>query len=306
MKKLIFLLIILPAISFSQQTEKKAIPSEENLKKSAETFVTNWLQSWENKKWDEILSSSNENGIYYTSVETNALPEVLKGAVDYYKKSITDSKILINSLSTEVFGQAVAMVTARYLEYTTSSGNVTNLEYLDVFLLEMNKSSWKIKNWHSQYFAPVIFNTEIDKKWQKGKIEPVWRFSGTVNQMYSILVGFMEDYKNKGTTPAQAGKMIGARFAKDWDKSKGFAGLASGMMWNFQTMSTYLEILERNENTIKIKLEPFQVDEKNWNVTQQEFLEFFQNSLNEIASAMGGTCIIIIENKQWIVTLSKK
>ena len=36
-------------------------------------------------------------------VETSALPEVLKGTVDYYKKSNTADKILINSLSTEVF-----------------------------------------------------------------------------------------------------------------------------------------------------------------------------------------------------------
>ena len=170
----------------------------------------------------------------------------------------------------------------------------------------MNKSSWKIKDWHSQYFSPVTFNTKIDKKWQKGKIEPFWRFSGAVNQMYSLLMGFMEDYKNKGTSPAQAGKMIGARFAKEWDQSKGFESLASGMMWNFQTMSTDIEVLERNENIIKFKLKAFQVDEKNWNVTQQEFLEFFQNSLNEIASHMGGTCIIVVDGKQWIITLSKK
>jgi hypothetical protein len=306
MKKLIFLLIILPAIAFSQQSANKAVTSDENLKKSAETFITNWLQSWENKKWAEILSSSNEDGIYYSSVETNALPEVLKGAVDYYKKSITDSKILINSLSTEVFGQAFAMVTARYMETTTNSGNVTYLEYLDVFLLEMNKSSWKIKDWHSQYFAPVIFNTSIDKKWQKGKAEPVWRYSGALNQMYSLLVCFMEDYKKKGTSPAQAGKMMGARFAKEWDQSKGFESLASGMMWNFQTMFNYIEVLERNANTIKFKLDIFQVDKKNWNVTQEEFIEFFQNSLNEIASHMGGTSTIIVEGRQWIITLSKK
>ena len=64
MKKLFFLLIIIPAIAFSQQTTIKATASEENLKKSAETYVTNWLKSWENQKWDEILNSSTENGIY--------------------------------------------------------------------------------------------------------------------------------------------------------------------------------------------------------------------------------------------------
>jgi hypothetical protein len=306
MKKLIFLLIILPTIVFGQQTTQKATSSEENLKKSAETFVTNWLQSWENKKWDEILSSSNDNGIYYTSAETNTLPVVLKRAVDYYKSSITDSKILINSLSTEVIGQTVAMVTARYLEATTDAGNVTNLEYLDLFFLEMNQGSWKIKTWYSQFFAPVIFNKSLDKKMQKGKVEPVWRYFGTVNQMNSFLVCFLEDYKKKGVSPAQAGKMMGARFAKEWDQSNGFAGLSSGMMWNFQTMSSYIEVLERNENTLKIKMDPFQVDEKNWNVTQQEFLEFYQNSLNEIATHMGGTSTTTADGRNWIITLSKK
>jgi hypothetical protein len=71
-------------------------------------------------------------------------------------------------------------------------------------------------------------------------------------------------------------------------------------------MFNHIEVLERNENTIKFKVDIFQVDEKNWNVTQQEFLEFFQNSMNEIATYMGGTSIIMVDGRQWIITLSKK
>ena len=41
MKKLIFLLILLPVIAFNQNTETKTTTSDANLKKSAETFVAN-------------------------------------------------------------------------------------------------------------------------------------------------------------------------------------------------------------------------------------------------------------------------
>jgi hypothetical protein len=226
--------------------------------------------------------------------------------IDYLKKNEGSYKVNTYSYSTDVLSKTLAILSVKYIDSTIIKSEITVTDNFDIITLEMVKDAWKFKNYYSTAFMPVIFNANIDKKWQNSKVEPAWRFSGAVNQMNSLLVGFMEDYKKKGTSPAQAGKMIGARFAKEWDQSKGFAGLARGMMWNFQTMTTYLEILERNENMIKVKLEPFQFDEKNWNVTQQEFLEFFQNSLGEIASYMGGTCIIIIDNKQWIITLSKK
>lgn len=300
------MLIILPAIAFSQQTEKKATTSDENLKKSAETFVANWFKYWNDKKYDEILNSVNEDAIYFTQTSTKPLSENFKEFIDYLKKNDGSYNVNTYFYSTDVLSKTLAILTVKYIDSTIIKSNITVTDNFDIITLEMVKGAWKFKNYYSTAFMPVIFNANIDKKWQKGKVEPVWRYSGALNQMYSLLVCFLEDYKKKGTSPAEAGKMMGARFTKEWDQSKGFAGLASGMMWNVQTMFNYIEVLERNENTIKFKLDIFQVDEKNWNITQQEFLEFFQNSLNEIATYMGGTCIIIIDTRQWIITLAKK
>jgi hypothetical protein len=306
MKRLIFLLIIIPVIAFSQNTDTKTTTSEENLKKSAETFVANWFKYWDDKKYNEILNSVNQDASYINLTSTKPLSKNFNEFIDYLKKNDGSYKVNTYSYATDVLSKTLAIVSVKYIDSTIIKSDITVTDNFDIIILEMVNDAWKFKNYYSTAFMPVVFNANIDKKWQKGKVEPVWRFSGAVNQMFSLVVGFIEDYKKNGTNPAQAGKMMGARFAKVWDQSRGFDGLASGMMWSFQTMSTYVEVLERNENMIKFKIEPFQVDEKNWNVTQQELLEFFQNSLNEIASTMGGTCIIIVDTKQWIVTLSKK
>jgi hypothetical protein len=306
MKKLILLLILLPVIAFNQNTGTKTTTSDANLKKSAETFVANWFKYWQDKKYVEIINSVNEDASYLNLTSTKPLSQNFKEFIDYLKNNDGRYNVNTYSYSTDVLSKTLAIVSVKYIDSTIIKSDITVTDNFDIITLEMVKGNWQFKNYYSTAFMPVIFNANVDKKWQKGKGDPVWRFSGAVNQMYSMLVGFLEDYKKKGTSTAQAGKMLGARFAKEWDQSKGFSGLASGMMWNFQTMSNYIEVLERNENTIKFKLEPFQVDEKNWNVTQEEFLEFFQNSLNEIATSMGGTCIIIIENRQWVITLAKK
>jgi hypothetical protein len=280
MKKIIFLLIFFPAIVFGQQTAQKASTSDENLKKSAETFVANWFKYWGDKKYDEILKSIDQDANYITLTSTKPLSQNMNEFIDYLKKNEGSYKVNTYSYTTDVLSKTLVVLSVKYIDSTIIKSDITVTDNFDIITLEMVKEAWQFKNYYSTAFMPVVFNANIDKKWQKGKAEPVWRFSGAVNQMFSLLVGFIEDYKKNGTSPSQAGKMMGARFAQFWDQSRGFEGLASGMMWNFQTMTTYVEVLERNENMIKFKFEPFQVDEKKWNVTQQELLEFFQNSFN--------------------------
>ena len=302
MKKFILLLLLAPVIAFGQQTNAE----QEILKKSAETFITNFYKNWENKNWDGILSSYCTDGKFISSTKTGSLSDELKSAVEYFKSNVTDCKITVNSISTEILGQTSALVTVHYLETDNLQGNIRNWDYFDNYLLNMEKGAWKLKNFYSQYFLPVIFDEKVDKQWQIGKADPAWRFIGASNQMMGIFSYFMEDYKKNGTSPAQIGKIIGARFATYWDHSKGFEGLSSGFMWNLQTLSPYIEVLERNEKTVKFKFESFQADVKTWGITQQELLEYFQNAFGEIATSMGGTCSIVEDGKYYVMTMNKK
>lgn len=307
MKKLIFLFIVIPAIAFSQNTQKETPENQDDLKKSAEAFVTNWFKNFEDKKWDKIINLVSEDGTLYTSTQTSALHDEVKSIIEFYQTNVTDYKVEVYSLSTEVFGQTEALVTARYIETGTLKGNIELLDYLDIYLLEMKQGAWKIKTLYSQYFQPVIFSDNVDKKWQTGKAGPYYRFNGALGQMSGISLYFLEEYKKNGKSPAQIGKMVGTRFAKTWDKSSGFEGLSSGFMWVIQSISPYMEVLERNETSVKIKYENFFKQEvKNWNITDHELLEYFQNAFGEIANHNGGTCSIIEDGKYYVLTLIEK
>jgi hypothetical protein len=306
MKTLVLLCILLPAIAFSQNTGTKTTATQESLKKSAETFVTNWLKNWETKKWDEILIALDENGSNITSVQTSSLTEEVKSLIEYYKKNVASDKIFVKSFSTEILGPSAAIVTARYQETTDRLGKISTLDNLDIILLGMKDGVWKIKNYYPQYNYPVIFSDKIDKEWQKGKLDLNTRFTGAVNQMGSMSYYFLEDYKKNGTSPAQVGKSAGTRFAKFWDQSRGFEGLVAGILSNLQTMSTYIEVLERNGSIAKIKFAHFKQPQKSWDVTDQEILEYYQNIFGEIATHMGGTSSVVNEGEFLVLTLTKK
>lgn len=302
MKKFILLLLLAPVIAIGQQT----VAGQETLKKSAETFITNFYKNWENKNWDEILNSTCKESKYISLARTSDLLDVFKSVVEYYKTDVTDCKIDINSLSSEVLGSTSALMTIRYIETDNMQGDLKKWDYLDIYLLEMDKDVWKIKTYYPQYFPAVVFSDKVDKQWQKGKAEPAWRYIGTCNQMQGLFSYFMEDYKKNGTSASEMGKKVGARFATYWDHSKGFEELTSGFLWVLQTASTYIEVMERNENTVKFKFEPFQADVKTWGITKQEMLEYFQNAFGEIATSLGGTCSIVVDGKYYVMTMNKK
>jgi hypothetical protein len=226
--------------------------------------------------------------------------------IENRKKTVTSEKIDVKSISAEVLSPNIALVTANYLQTTDRSGNISFFDNLDVFLLEMKEGSWKIRKYIPHFNYPLIYNENIDKKFQTGRLAPLSRFDGLSSQMNGILLYFFEDYKKNGTTPAQLGKIVGSRFAKTWNQSRGFEGLASGFLWNLQTMSTYIEVLDRNENTAKYKCNPMLTISERWNVTKQEALEYCQNAFGEIADYMGGTCLIVEDGKFWILTFNKK
>ena len=131
MKKLIFLLILLPTVAFSQ----------DNLKKSAEDFVASYFKLWEDKKWDDILNSLSEDGqIIWPNHFVESLNVSMKSVVERNKSEMTSDKVDIKWISADVMGPTSAMVTASYLETTDRSGNVRMTDNLDVYLLDIQHS----------------------------------------------------------------------------------------------------------------------------------------------------------------------
>ncbi len=296
MKKLVFLLILLPTVAFSQ----------ENLKKSAQDFIPSYFKLWEDKKWDEILNSYTDDAqvIHYRLVRP--LNQLVKNIVENWKQNQTSYKVDIESISADVVSPTSAFVIATFLDYEIDkSGEAQVGQGMELFLLELIDNSWKINKAIPIYSPPVIYNKNIEQKFQTGILSPQSRLDGAMNQMGAIMMYNLEYFKKNGKTPAEIGKMMGARFAITWDQSRGFAGLVSGCVWGIQTMSSYIEVLERNENTLKIKFVPFTISET-WDVTREDILDMFQNTWSEIADYMGGTCSLVDDGKYWIATMNKK
>ena len=117
----------------------------------------------------------------------------------------------------------------------------------------------------------------------------------------------MGEYKKNGTSPAQLGKIIGARFAEGWNPEGGFDGLASGFTNVIQSLSTNVEVLELNKNTAKFKYDPFFSQmAQYYNLSKQDVLEYFQNAFGAIADKMGSTSSLVEDDKYYLLTLNKK
>jgi len=307
MKNTLFLLLIIPFMAFGQSSITPETETPDALKKSAESFVTSWFKCFEEKKLDNLTGFFSDDAQLYTSAKTVLLKDEAKSLTDYYKNKVTDCKATINSFSTEVFGQNAALVTVRYLEMDEVQGNREYFDYLDNYLLEKQNGNWKIKRIISSYSQPVIFGNSVENSWQRGKAEPFNRFNGALGQMNGITAYFLGDYKKNGTPLPELGKIVGARFAKSWDESRGFKGLSSGFVWVVQSISPYIEILERSETNVKVKYENiFRNLEKDWNITDQEILDYFRNAFSAIADHMGGTCTIDEDGKYYLLTLNEK
>lgn len=79
------------------------------------------------------------------------------------------------------------------------------------------------------------------------------KLDGAIDQRWYAIFHDIEYFKKNGTPPAEYGKMIGAMYAKEKDKSKGFEGLFYGFIWDLQILSKDIKVLERNETTFKVR-----------------------------------------------------
>ncbi len=299
MKKLFLFLLLLPAVTFGQESQKK----------SAEDFVTGFLKMFEEKKRDDILKSCSDDGqMIWPNHSITSLPEMMTSIVNNNKIEMTSDKIDIEWITADVVGPASAMVTVSYLETTDRSGNVCVKDNLDVYLLELKEGNWKIKKLIPQDNYPLIYNKNIDEKFRTGGMGPLTRFNGALIQYAFKAMCDLEILKNEGISPAEVGKIIGKRDTKIDRETRNFEGIATEFVWGIQSISTYTEVLERNENTLKLKFIPFLVSEKWGSGVTNEDIRIMMENLFKIKSAdsMGGECSLEVDGKYWILKLNKK
>ena len=296
MKKLFLILLLFPTFLFSQ----------ENMKKSAEDFVTGYFKLFEDLKWDAIPSMYAEDAqIVWPNGKIIPKLEAMKPYTDKNKPELASVKIDVKWMLTDVIGANSAMVTTNYISTKNRLGNIEVLESIEVYLLERKNNVWKIKKDVANWNFPLINNENIDKKYQINNMSASAKLDGAINQRWYAILYDIDYFKKNGTPPAEYGKMMGAIYAKGWNKSDGFDGLFSGFIWTCEIMSKYVEVMERNEITFKVKFLPPIISE-NLNITSEEFLNYSRNIWSEIADYMGATCTQTNDGKYWIVTMNKK
>ncbi|MEA5081918.1 MAG: hypothetical protein VB024_09895 [Dysgonamonadaceae bacterium] len=290
MKKIFLLLIMFPTILFSQ----------ENMKKSAEDFMTGYIKLFEEKKCDIIPSMYAEDAqLIWPDGKVMPLIEAMKPFLDKYEKESASVKIDVKWIQIDVTGPNSVMVTTNLINTTNRTGNI------EVYLLERKDDIWKIKKDIANWNFPLINNENIEKKYQIDNIAAITTLDLAINQRWYAMFYDIDYFKKNGTSPVEYGKILATMYTKGWDKSKGFEGLFYGFILNCKILSKYVELMERNETTFKVRFIP-PVIGKEWNFTREDLLNFNINIWSEIADYMGANCTMVDEGKYWILTVKKK
>lgn len=296
MKKLFFLLFFLPVVALSQ----------EDLQKSAETFVSGYFKNWEDKKWDEILNSVCEDGSWIGLSKTSPLNSALKRAFEYFKSNLNGFKAKIYTTETEVLSQTTTRVIVRGIQTLTVSGKTDVSEFMSIYILERIENNWKFKSMYNLDFNPFIFGEGVEMKWQTGRWSSRNLLNSTSKNWHFTLVWLLEERKKDGLDLAELGKRLAASGAKDWwNNSTEFSELVEGIIFFLQCYSPYIEVLERNDNILKVRYQPALLSPQS-SLTKQEYLDYFRSFFGELSSIMRGTCSIVEDGEYLILTAAKK
>ncbi|MCE5206037.1 MAG: hypothetical protein LLF80_08055 [Porphyromonadaceae bacterium] len=274
--------------------------------KSAEDFVRGYFKLFEEKKWDIIPDMYAEDGqVIGFGNKIMSLSETMKPVLERNKTEMTAETINIEWIQTKPTGSNTALVTTKYFDMTNRSGNIRITENIGNFLLEKNDDTWKIKMWINNPNFPVINSENIEAKYRVSNSPASNKFAASVSSSNGFECCMIEYFKKNGISPAELGKIVGIRYAATWDKSVGYEGLISNFAGFFPIISTYVEILERTDNTLKAKLLAPTI-KKSWEITRDDVLNFVQNTWFEIADNMGSDCIVTDDGKYWTVVMNKK
>lgn len=296
MKKLFLLLLIFPTVMFSQ----------ENIKKSAEDFIKEYFKLHEDLKWDAIPGMYAEDAqIVWPNGEVINTMKEIKPYLEKINKETIGLKIDVKIMLTDVMGPESAMVTTNFISTIKQKENIQVFDQTDVFLLEQIGGVWKIKKDVANWNFPLIFSENVDKKYVLQNMPSIVRAKEAIELVWSNICYDIEDFKKSGRPSAIYGKIMGKRYASFWDQSKGFDESTSTLIKAFQVLSTYVEVMERNETTLKARFLPPTIN-KNLNVTRKDLFNYSESFWSEIGDKMGTGFTQTDDGKYWIVTIKKK
>lgn len=292
MKKILLLLFLFPVIALGQ----------EDLKKSAEDFVLNYIKLFQEKKWDVIQDMYVDDA---QMIQPDGKVVPLRETIKSFFDEVSGIKDDVKQVTVDVTGPNSALVMTRFIETRDWTVKVEVRDFFEIYLLERVEGVWKIKKYYFNMNNPLTFSEAIEEKYQKENSPALSKANWAINHGWSLICNDIDYFKQAGITPAESGRIMGERFAKTWNQSLGFDGLVNGFIWGLQIMSTNVEVLERDETTLKAKfLSP--VINKEWNITPEDLFIFSQNVWPEIANYMGGICELSVEGNEWILTINKK
>jgi len=296
MKKLFLLLLMFPTFLFSQ----------ENMKKSAEDFIKEYFKLHEDLKWDAIPGMYAEDAqIVWPNGEVINTMKEIKRYLEKINKETIGLKIDVKMMLTDVTGPKSAMVTINFISTTNQSENNYVFDHFNVYLLERIGDVWKIKKDVVNWDFPLIFSENIDDKYVLHNMPSIVQAKEAIDLVWSNISYDIEDFKKSGRPSAMYGKIMGKRYAIFRDQSKGFNDATLSLVKAFQVLSTQVEVIERDETTLKARFLPPMVN-MNLNVTRKDLFNFSQSFWSEIADIMGTSCTQTDDGKYWIVTIKKK
>lgn len=302
MKKFLALFtVIIITVGISRQAFTQTSGNSEDLKKSAEDFVTTWFKNWENKNWDAVTNAITENTTYSDVQVTQPLSSV----IEYMLRSgsMPEMKITVQSVTAQILGSANALVNARYLQETSTNANPKMTEQLDIFLLDLDSNSWKIRNYYSTETFQVNFSPGIEKKWQYGKADLQQRFSNSVSSRTNLLIYILEDNEKRGISAGQVGINLGERYAKLRNQSLGFNDMVYVYTSFLQGISTYLELTERDENHAKFRYDPSLQLLATSDIDAVKLLDYWNNYFLTHASFFGTKASVVQDGNYYILSI---
>jgi len=297
MKKIFFLLALLPAIAFSQQ----------DLKTSAEEFVRNYYKLFQEGNID-LLKDKFAEDAQFILAHGQVLPlrETLQSNFEKNRDSIANYKIEIKYIIADITAPNSAFVTTSCIESWDRLGKTRSQELFEIYLLERTGDSWKIKKNYFNENYPLVFAKTIEEEYQTESSPVIAKLRWAMNHIWSLTSYEIEYFKKIGSSAAKAGTDVGKRYAQDFDKPTGFnENVAGGFIWFFQIISPYVEVLQRDGTSLTLKISAPIVD-KSTDVTSEELFIFDRNVWTEIANYLESSFEMTVDGDYWIITINKK
>ncbi len=154
MKKILLLLFLFPVIALGQ----------EDLKKSAEDFVLNYIKLFQEKKWDVIQDMYVDDA---QMIQPDGKVVPLRETIKSFFDEVSGIKDDVKQVTVDVTGPNSALVMTRFIETRDWTVKVEVRDFFEIYLLERVEGVWKIKKYYFNMNNPLTFSEAIEEKYQK-------------------------------------------------------------------------------------------------------------------------------------------